>query len=419
MTIPLDRLYNFLHDVSDHDVVIYRWTPHGSRKKEDCKPLVDVSHSYLQQLTKMPIVCHDQEPLQFDDFGVTTPGHFNINGVPFSQLRNLVQSPWMLHDRIMLCHSEMNSKDLEKFEQHGVVGVYYWSHALISKDWFRYAELDPNLRKPKDPKHLFLVYNRAWSGFREYRLKFTEMIQENNLIDRCIMRFNPTDNGLHYSEHVYRNPRLQVKFKNYYKIEQHFPINDAPSYASADYESNDYRTTGIEVVLETLFDDLRWHLTEKTLRPIACGQPFILAATPGSLEYLRSYGFRTFDSVWDEGYDTIADPVARLTAIVELMKDLDRRSQCEDILSKVQDICAHNQSWFFSNEFHNRVIDEYRTNLDRAVDIMAQHANGTFWKAHMRDRANLGDLRETREDVVKIWRWLQDQKKQKNVILLQ
>jgi DNA mismatch repair ATPase MutS len=105
--------------------------------------------------------------------------------------------------------------------------------------------------------------------------------------------------------------------------------------------------------------------------------------------------------------------VARLTAIVELMKDIERRSQCEDILSKVQDICAHNQRWFFSAEFHNRVVGEYQANLNQAVDIMAQHANGTFWKAHMRDRANLGDLRETREDVVKIWRWLQDQKKQK------
>jgi hypothetical protein len=44
---------------------------------------------------------------------------------------------------------------------------------------------------------------------------------------------------------------------------------------------------------------------------------------------------------------------------------------------------------------------------------MRQHANGTFWKAHMRDRARLDDLRETREDVMKIWKWLQDQKAEK------
>jgi len=414
MTIPLDRLYNFLHDVSDHAVVIYRWTPHGSRKKEDCKPLVNVSSSYFEQLTQMYMMCHDQEPLRFDDFGEQTSGHFNIVGVPFSQLRNLViQSPCMLHDRIMLCHSELNSRELEKFEQHGAVGVYYWSHAVIARDWFRYAELDPNLKKPKDPNHLFLVYNRAWSGTREYRLKFTELVLENNLIDHCAMRFNPVEDNAHYFEHVYQNTRLQVKFKNVYQIEQYFAANDAPSHASADYESSDYQSTVIEVVLETLFDDLRWHLTEKTLRPIACAQPFILAATPGSLEYLRSYGFRTFDSVWDEGYDTIADPVARLTAIVELMKDIGQKLSPQDIAAKTKEICEHNQQWFFSAEFHRRVMDEYQTNLDQAVAVMKQHASGTFWKAHMRDRARLDDLRETREDVMKIWKWLQDQKAEK------
>lgn len=414
MTIPLDRLYNFLHDISDHDVVIYRWTPHGSRKKEDCKPLVDVSSSYFQQLVQMYMVCHDQEPLRFDEFGEPTPGHFNIVDAPFSQLRNLViESPCMLHDRIMLCHSELNSQELEKFEQHGAVGVYYWSHALIARDWFRYAELDPNLKKSKIPKNLFLVYNRAWSGSREYRLKFTEMILENNLVDWCAMRFNPMDNNLHYSNYVNQNSRLQVKFKNLHKIEQHFALNDSPSYASADYESGDYQATAIEVVLETLFDDSRWHLTEKTLRPIACAQPFILTATPGSLEYLRSYGFRTFDSVWDESYDKITDPVARLTAIVELMKDIGQRLSLQDIATNTKEICEHNQRWFFSAEFQHRVIDEYRTNLDQAVGVMSQHANGTFWKAHMRDRAKLDDLRETRKDVMNIWKWLQDQKTKK------
>lgn len=413
ISVPLDRFYSFLHDVSDHDTIIYRWLPHGSRKKEDCKPVINVAQSTFQQRITMPIVCHDQEPLRFDDFGVSTPGNFDIPGVPFSQLRNLVHRPWILHDRIMLCHSELHSQELEKFEQQGAVGVYYWSHALIARDWYRYAKLDPSLKKTKNLKNLFLIYNRAWTGSREYRLKFAEMIKENNLLDCCAMRFNPCDNNLHYYDHIYRNPRFRVKSKNCYKIEQYFPLNDAPSHASADYESNDYQTTGIEVVLETLFDDSRWHLTEKALRPIACAQPFILAATPGSLKYLRSYGFQTFDGVWDESYDKIADPVARLEAIIELMKDIDQQSLHKDIMVKTKEICEHNQRWFFSAEFHDQIINEYRANLSQAVGIMKQHANGTFWKAYMRDRVTLNDLKETREDVVKIWKWLQDQKKQK------
>jgi hypothetical protein len=33
----------------------------------------------------------------------------------------------------------------------------------------------------------------------------------------------------------------------------------------------------------------------------------MLLAAPGNLAYLKSYGFKTFDSVIDESYDTIQD----------------------------------------------------------------------------------------------------------------
>lgn len=411
MSVPLDRLYNFLHDVSDHDVVIYRWTPHGSRKKEHCQPLVDVPTCVFQQLTQMYMICHDQEPLNFDNFGSATDGSFDIPGVPYSQLRNLVRIvPWMLHDQIMFCHSERNSQHVEKFEQSGAVGVYYWSHALIARDWFRYAELDPSWSQPKTLTNLFLIYNRSWSGCREYRLKFTEMVMENNLIDCSVMRFNPNDSGIHYVGYCYQNPRFRVQQKNWYQLEQQFALNDSSSTASADYEGNDYRSTAIEVVLETLFDDTRWHLTEKTLRPIACGQPFILAATAGSLKYLHSYGFQTFDSVWDESYDDIKDPVARLQAIVDLMQHIKLNYSTEEILDKTKKICEHNQQRFFSQQFTQLIIDEYRSNVNHAVTVMKQHARGTFWLAHMRDIQVSGGETETGQVMMKVFRWLQEQK---------
>jgi hypothetical protein len=84
-----------------------------------------------------------------------------------------------------------------------------------------------------------------------------------------------------------------------------------------------------------LFDDDRLHLTEKSLRPIACKQPFILAATHGSLQYLKDYGFKTFDSVWDENYDTIEDPYQRMLAIIQLMKNICAWTP-EEKISKMQ-----------------------------------------------------------------------------------
>jgi hypothetical protein len=143
----------------------------------------------------------------------------------------------------------------------------------------------------------------------------------------------------------------------------------------------DYNSTEIEVVLETLFDDTRLHLTEKSFRPIACSQPFILAATHGSLEYLRSYGFKTFDTVWNEGYDLIEDPQKRLQAIVDVMNEI---ASWPDTVRKIKlqqatEIAKFNRQWFFSQEFFDLVETELKNNLELAFDKLASCNNYQRW----------------------------------------
>jgi hypothetical protein len=135
------------------------------------------------------------------------------------------------------------------------------------------------------------------------------------------------------------------------------------------------------VVVETLFDDSRLHLTEKSLRPIACAQPFILAGTHGSLEYLRSYGFKTFSDVWDEGYDLVEDPEERLITIVDLMKQI--ANWAPDVkerkMSKAQAIADYNKKHFFSEDFFNLVTNELETNLTNAlVELENTNTSGGF-----------------------------------------
>ena len=138
---------------------------------------------------------------------------------------------------------------------------------------------------------------------------------------------------------------------------------------SASYTSQHYNTCWFDVVLETLFDDDRLHLTEKILRPIACGKPFLLASTVGSLEFLRSYGFRTFHGIIDESYDEIADSEQRLLAVVSVMKHISTLSASarSEIQRQLQQVCDHNRRWFFSREFFDLVIRELNTNLAQAV----------------------------------------------------
>jgi hypothetical protein len=268
----------------------------------------------------------------------------------------------------LLLHSENRSENLIKYESDGeLIPVYYWSHAVIARDWFRYAQ---HANFQKTSQKTFLIYNRAWTGTREYRLKFTDLLIENTLIDHCKTFFNPidVDTNTNYLDLIFANSA----WKPNNLLHTFLPNKQVSANASADFDIDDYNTTEIEVVLETLFDDSRLHLTEKILRPIACRQPFILAATHGSLDYLKEYGFKTFSTLWDESYDKIVNPQKRLQAIVDLMTHIAKLNDRDkkNLLIKAGEISAYNQSWFFSNKFFQQVTDELEMNLKQAFTIL-------------------------------------------------
>jgi hypothetical protein len=374
MSIPLDRLYNFLHDTCNKDIIIYRWSPHGSRKLDDLVPIRPLSLVNPHLLvTTQPMICHDQEPLNYSYW--STQDFHNLIVKNFGESDSVANqfAPWHLRSALgrrhrahvfgytLLCHSEMHSAELTKYEDNNFLGVYYWSHALIARDWYRYAQFDRSLDN-KQVNFDFLIYNRAWSGTREYRLKFTELLVAHNLHNHCMTKFSPYDTD-DYRTHQFVNSKFQITNTN---LETFFALNDTSPNSSGDYVPDDYRSTNFEIVLETIFDDTRWHLTEKILRPIACGQPFVLAATPGSLQYLKRYGFKTFDSVFDESYDSIKDPVKRLQAIINLMQHLQQHPQKSKMLALCRDIAQYNKSRFFSKEFYDQVITEFKQNFDSA-----------------------------------------------------
>ena len=411
MSVPLDRLYHYLDDCVNHDLLIYGWRAHGSTKLEDFCMLMDTitpedwqnlrAKSTPQEFKLIAsrnnhavMICHDQEPLDFDrycfeDFQrIVKRNHqrqketLSINNIDRQSvvdycaklgLRGLA-IPTNHHDRTLLLHSEKHSTHVARYSQQGYVPVYYWSHGVIALDWFRYAEHDPKLQfDPANVQQDFLIYNRAWSGTREYRLFFTEQIVQHNLVDRCKMSFNCYDGG-YYGQHQFVNPEFQLTNFN---LENFFLANTHLSSASADYFVDDYASTGIEIVLETLFDDHRWHLTEKSLRPIACGKPFVLMATPGSLQYLRQYGFKTFNGLIDETYDGIQNPRQRLQAVIAEMKRISNLpvQQKIKLFGELNKIAAFNKHLFF-NDFFSKLIHEYKQNMDVAMIEMNRHRHG-------------------------------------------
>ena len=401
MSIPLDRLYHYIENIAKEicgdDVIIYRFYPHGSKKIEDLSLLKDFN--WYECLTAPQIYCYDQEPLNYQTYqniSLSTKLGYDssyidnlpLTGVVFDNLRCAQPGGYFnINDCCILLHSEQRSVDLDKYKNNQYIPAYYWSHAVIALDWFRYAQYVKQCNN-KNPVKKFLIYNRAWAGTREYRLKFTEYLVSNNLVSHCQMQFNSVDPEIqeHYNQYNFINPAWKP---NIY-IDSYFEPNHNPSTSSADFNLKDYNNTDIEIVLETLFDDQRLHLTEKSLRPIACGQPFVLVATHGSLEYLRNYGFRTFDSVFDEHYDKIVDPNQRLKAVVKTMSEIanwtPRERECN--MLKLKKIAEYNYQHMFSTNFANYIFDELKINLYNALTNLKNTNTGERWLTDYKKMSN-------------------------------
>jgi predicted XRE-type DNA-binding protein len=97
--------------------------------------------------------------------------------------------------------------------------------------------------------------------------------------------------------------------------------------------------------------------------------PFVLVAPAHSLEYMRSYGFKTFDSVWDESYDSEIDDDKRLVMIADLLKQLDSMStqQRQDLYTAAMPIVQHNYNHFYNGAFESTLWTELTAMIDRIV----------------------------------------------------
>lgn len=423
MSIPLDRLYHYIESVANEvcnsDVLIYRFYPHGSKKIEDLTILSPKYHDYSwKQWQTLPVIhCNDQEPLNFEMYQGIDPSKTIFNSTTdFKDCKlttipdyNLTMHTFNIHDKSIIIHSEQRSPNLDLYSNSYFVPVYYWSHALISLDWFRFAQ-HVSIKKSLNTTR-FLIYNRAWSNTREYRLKFLDLLIDYQLLDFCRTSVQSMEAELkiHYQDYNFKNQH----WRPHNTLENYFPKNNADSHYSADFDIDDYNSTDIEVVLETLFDDARLHLTEKSLRPIACRQPFILVATHGSLEYLRSYGFKTFHGIIDESYDLIKNPQDRMAAVISTMKQISSWNpvQYKDNMKKLQEIAEFNQQHFFSKEFFNLVTGELKHNLSQGLDILKNTNTGNRYIELRKLLSNYEfgrkimtatDIRRTRKDITDI-----------------
>ena len=406
MSIPLDNLYEYLESVVNEPVCCYLFRPHGSKNILDLSKLR--AYALTAEAISSKIVFHDQEPLLQDYLfnpqvyiskvsSVTDQQHdwylISINIVTSYANLGLVKSELggrliyiggaPIHNSIILVHGDYNT-NTANLMSYGYTPVFLWSHALLALDWFRFVPHDLLLTPMQGKTKKFLIYCRDWTGTREYRLKFQELVAKTGLLDSSQTSISKTVDSIHIKDYTPSNPTYNVIDRT---IFNQLNDNAYTSGASATYVASDFNNTDISIVLETVFDVDFVHLTEKTLRAIACGHPFIVVAGPGSLTFLRKYGFKTFSPYINEDYDQEPDAITRLAKVIDTMCELDNLpvDQYNKIISKITRIAKFNQKHFFSKKFFNQIVDQYQADMQNAITQIKSQTTGKNFLMYVRE----------------------------------
>jgi hypothetical protein len=97
-----------------------------------------------------------------------------------------------------------------------------------------------------------------------------------------------------------------------------------PNPLALDKALDEYNRAWFTVVTESDIGEFgeRRRVSEKPFKPLANFSPYVNFGTPGSLEIVRSFGFRTFGAAFDEAYDEEIEPRRRFLMLRDEIRRL-------------------------------------------------------------------------------------------------
>lgn len=305
------------------------------------------------------IFLHDQEPI-----------HLDLHKSLFDEVKHRNQD--------LRCTGHVIVSEKGEFVEqliniYGWKSHYYFYHGWACKDWFR--GYDKTFLIPRaefrQPKHTFMSPNRIVAGKRDHRVLFLYNVFKHHLDSNYISapRVCPYEN-VDISQ-------IAQKYNNIYPdIEQVFLDANLPRLFAGEETQimtscwlgnyAEAQDSLVYVPTETVYFGQRLHITEKTFKAIALEMPFVLVAPAHSLEYMRSYGFKTFAGIFDESYDEETNDIRRIEKVTKLLKDLDSLSIAErqQIHQACLPIVQYNFEHFYGSGLEKILWAEFQNMLN-------------------------------------------------------
>jgi hypothetical protein len=186
------------------------------------------------------------------------------------------------------------------------------------------------------------IFTSTVGNVRTQRDYFVNLLKEKITYNNFILQYSGETIGVDVSHLDVVNfkkgefdPYTSIIEKYYHNVSQTLPLAI-------------YNQSYFNIIVETDIDYTdNFFLTEKTVKSLLTGMPFVVVTTPNFLNKLRQLGFTTYNTLWDESYDSIIDYKSRLEAIVKLCITLGK-FDWEAHRLQLMEIQSKNQNNFFN-----------------------------------------------------------------------
>lgn len=316
-------------------------------KNKNSKVIVDVSEEGNSDVADYePILDFYIENNIDTDNIIFLTNNYVVKGITKYNFRNYTFN--LLH------YSGFLNKFLQPHRTERIIGrinndAFVLNEADVRKIYFDFDDVFI-----KSPSTDFLILNRT---LKDYKLKVLESAWKQNLFKEYKIRYTLL-NLKHCNLNNFDFEFQKFLFDDYGNFTPVQLPDESTILNSMPFDKINSKwlfDSKVNIVVESTYEDENMkhyddmiHLSEKTWRCLFYGVPFVISSNKNCLKAIREYGFKTFDSVINESYDTLNDS-DRINGVLFAAKDLLKKWDSDE----VRKICGHNRT-LYKNKKHKR-----------------------------------------------------------------
>ena len=224
-------------------------------------------------------------------------------------------------------------------------------------DFTTFQHLQPDMKKRE---HKFICLNRRPHVHRLMLASLLQSSKNQGILTCC----KDTDNGdmqyyersIELAQEHYPDilKRCGPKFFKQLPMVYDDGINAADDNPTIDNKPDKFFNSWLHIVTETYGINGQTFFSEKIFKPMIYWQPFILVGAQHDLKNLRSLGYKTFDGIIDESYDTVENNQERLLITVKEIRRIISMNdkQLEKLYLDCHEILTHNHFHWYYRQFN-------------------------------------------------------------------